>query len=116
LLLPHAGINIDSIVTDIITTSKRSPSSPRIKYLLATMRGVGGGKTRMIEETRIRMGLLYPNWLSIAITFNHKSNVLPSEYARKDPSIIVAFAVCCRMMAAVYNIPLLTVRKRINTE
>eukprot|EP01035_Chromulina_nebulosa_P069350 gene69350-biopygen25779 len=27
----------------------------------------------MIEETRIRMGVLYPNWLPIAITFNHKT-------------------------------------------
>ena len=67
----------------------------------------------MIEETRIRIGLLYPNWLPIAITFNHKSFVLPSEYAWRDPSIIVALAVCCRMMAAVYNIPLITAQSRI---
>eukprot|EP01036_Dinobryon_divergens_P024910 gene24910-33403_t len=61
LLLPYAGVNIDGIVEDIIAASKRSPSAPRSKYLMVTLRGVGGGKTRMIEETRIRMGVLYPN-------------------------------------------------------
>eukprot|EP01036_Dinobryon_divergens_P047397 gene47397-63536_t len=40
---------------------------------MATLKGVGRGKTRMIEEARIRMGLLYPTWLPIAITFNHKT-------------------------------------------
>eukprot|EP01035_Chromulina_nebulosa_P023318 gene23318-biopygen15360 len=64
----------------------------------------------MIEETRIRLGLMHPNWLPIAVTFNHKSNV---DYAWKDPSIIVAFAVCCRMIAAVYNIPLDEAQKRM---
>ena len=74
---------------------------------MATLRGVGGGKSRMIEETRIRMGLQYHNWLPIAITFNHKSNVLlPKENEWKDPNIIIAYAVCCRMMATVYNITL----------
>jgi hypothetical protein len=114
LLLPYTGVNVDGIVQDIITASEQSTSDPRDKFLLATLRGVGGGKTRMVEETRIRMGLTYPNWLPIAITFNHKSNVLPSEYAWKDPSIIVAFAVCCRMMAAVYNIPLDEAQNRMD--
>ena len=114
MLLPYTGVNVDGIVQNIITASERSTSDPRDKFLLATLRGVGGGKTRMIEETRIRMGLMYPNWLPIAITFNHKSNVLPSEYAWKDPSIIVAFAVCCRIMAAVYNIPLDEAQNRMD--
>ena len=69
----------------------------------------------MIEETRIRMGLQYPNWLPIAITFNHKTNVLlPKENAWKDPNIIVAYAVCCRMMATVYNITLEGAQERMD--
>ena len=80
LLLPYTGVNIDEIVQDIITASKLSPSAPRSKYLMATLRGVGGGKTRMIEETRIRMGLLYPNWLPIAITFNHKTHASDNDF------------------------------------
>ena len=102
LLLPYTGVNIDEIVENIINASKLNPSSPRDKYLLATLRGVGGGKSRMIEETRIRMGLLYPNWLPIAITFNHESGVNDSDFQWKCSTMIVAYAICCRMMAAVY--------------
>jgi hypothetical protein len=106
LLLPYTGVNIDGIAQDIIKVSKLPTSAPRMKYLLATLRGVGGGKTRMIEETRIRLGLLYPNWLPIAVTFNHNTSISDYECDWKDPSMIVAFAVCCRMIATVYNLPI----------
>ena len=106
LLLPYTGVNIDGIVKDIMKVSKLSTTAPRNKYLLASLRGVGGGKTRMIEETRIRLGLLYPNWLPITVTYNHKTSICNSEYGWKDPNVIVAFAVCSRMIASVYNIPI----------
>eukprot|EP01036_Dinobryon_divergens_P033328 gene33328-43090_t len=61
LLLPYSGVNIDDIVNNIITASKLSPSSPRNKYLIATLRGVGGGKTRMIEETGAPVSQLVAN-------------------------------------------------------
>jgi hypothetical protein len=35
----------------------------------------------MIEETKmIRLGLLYPNWLPIAETFNHKSSICGFDF------------------------------------
>jgi len=113
LLLPYTGVNIEGIVKDIIEVSKLSTSAPRRKCLLATLRGVGGGKTRMIEEARIRLGLLYPNWLPIAVTFNHLSTISSYEYMWKDPNLIIACAVCCRMMAAIYNITTTTMQIRM---
>ena len=70
----------------------------------------------MVEETRIRMGLLYPNWLPIAITFNHKSSSMmrDSDYEWKTTSMIIAYAVCCRMLAAVYSIPITTAQARMD--
>jgi len=81
--IPYCGVDIDEIINNIINASQIKPAANRRKYLLATLRGVGGGKTRMIEETRIRMGILFPNWLPIAITFNHNTGVSP-DYQSND--------------------------------
>ena len=84
LLIPYFGVDIEEIMKNIIIASKIDPALTRDKYLLATLRGVGGGKSRMIEETGIRMGILLPNWLPIAITFNHYTDLSPSDYKWND--------------------------------
>jgi len=104
LHLPFTGVNIESIINDITTASKIDPKASRRKYLLGTLRGVGGGKTRMIEECRIRMGLLYPNWLPIAITFNHQTEIRKSDYSWKDSDLMISYAICCRIISSVYSI------------
>ena len=60
----------------------------------------------MIEETRIRMGLLFPNWLPIAITFNKYSFATPDAFAWKDADMIIAYSICSRIIAAVYTMSL----------
>ena len=60
------------------------------------------------------MGILYPNCLPIAITFNHKSQKSKVDYKLKDPDAIVAYSVCCRMLVAVYNITLEGARDRMD--
>lgn len=68
---------------------------------------MGGGKSRMIEETtRIRMGILLPNWLPIAITFNHYTDKSPSDFNWNDEQMIIAYAICTRIIAIVYSISL----------
>eukprot|EP01036_Dinobryon_divergens_P026583 gene26583-35251_t len=99
---------------NIIIASKIDPALNRDKYLLATLRGVGGGKSRMIEETRIRMGILLPNWLPITITFNHYTDKSPSDYKWNDGQMIIAYAICTRIIATVYSISLGEAKNRMN--
>jgi hypothetical protein len=87
--IPYTGVDIKCVVDQIIYISKIDPSNTRSKALMATLRGVGGGKSRMIEECRIRLGLLYPNWLPIAVTFSHSND---SDFAWQNPDLIVACA------------------------
>eukprot|EP00597_Dinobryon_sp_UTEXLB2267_P018033 CAMPEP_0201112350 /NCGR_PEP_ID=MMETSP0812-20130820/77193_1 /ASSEMBLY_ACC=CAM_ASM_000668 /TAXON_ID=98059 /ORGANISM="Dinobryon sp., Strain UTEXLB2267" /LENGTH=473 /DNA_ID=CAMNT_0047375675 /DNA_START=346 /DNA_END=1764 /DNA_ORIENTATION=+ len=95
-----------------MAASKINPSDYRYKFLLATLRGVGGGKTRMIEESRIRLGMLYPNWLPIAITFGHTTEVNDNDFAWKDANVIVAYAICSRILSSVYTISIEEARRR----
>ena len=113
--IPYAGVDIKRIVDQIIYTSKIDPSNTRSKALMATLRGVGGGKSRMIEECRIRLGLLYPNWLPIAVTFNHNTGPIDTDFAWQHPDLIVAYAVCSRIISNIYSISIYTARNRMNT-
>jgi hypothetical protein len=114
LLIPYFGVDIEEIIKNIIIASKIDPANNRDKYLLATVRGVGGGKSRMVEETRIRMGILLPNWLPIAITFNHYTGNSPSDYQWKDGQMIIAYAICTRIIASVYSLTLDEAQKRMD--
>ena len=114
LLIPYFGVDIEEIIKNIIIASKIDPAKNRDKYLLATVRGVGGGKSRMVEETRIRMGILLPNWLPIAITFNHYTGNSPSDYRWKDGQMIIAYAICTRIIASVYSLTLDEAQQRMD--
>ena len=106
LLIAYDGVDVDAIIENIIKGSQVKPSSTRDKFLLAALRGVGGGKTRMVEECRIRLGLLYPNWLPIAITFNHRAEICNEDYYWKNPDLIVSYAICSRILSSIFTIPI----------
>ena len=53
----------------------------------------------MIEETRILMGILLPNWF----TFNHYTSNSLSDYQWKDGKMIIAYAICTRIMASEFG-------------
>ena len=54
--IPLIGLDVKELVDVVIETSKKK-SGPRKKPVCATVRGMGGGKTRAFEEMR-RMLLL----------------------------------------------------------
>ena len=112
--VPYYGVDIEHIIQDITTTSQIDSSQVTDKYYLGVLRGTGGGKTRMIEETRIRMGLLYPNWLPIVITCDKFSFLNENDFKWNDPEMIIAYAICTRMIAAVYTLELEVAQTRMN--
>lgn len=60
----------------------------------------------MIEECRVRLGLLYPKWLPIAITFNQMARASKEDFSWKIEDSIVAYAICCRIISLAYTIPI----------
>ena len=67
----------------------------------------------MIEETRIRMGLNFPNWLPIAISFNNYSHYKITIW--KDAEMFVAYAICTRIIASAYTLELREARRRMSS-
>ena len=59
--IPLIGLDVKKLVDIVIKTSKMK-SGPRKKPICATVRGMGGGKTRAFEEMR-RMLLLQEGML-----------------------------------------------------
>ena len=65
---PYLGYNILDNVNKVIEAVDSRPSG-RTKPVVVTIRGTGGGKTRLLEELRHHLNV-DTNTLVVAITFN----------------------------------------------
>lgn len=104
--LAHAYIGMESL-TDAFTiineTFNASPS-PRTKPLLATLRGIGGGKTRFLEEIR-NYYQSDSSTLSIAITFNSNSEFDIEEeslFPGLKPNQLIVLSVITGVISAFF--------------
>ena len=75
------------------------------------MRGMGGGKTRALEEIRYEL-LALEGVLPLAFTYNSGMELLPKvEFAwSQDYEVNCAIIVVARMAAVFYGIPLANAR------
>lgn len=91
---------------DLIQAVCEEPSHPRSKPVIATVRGIGGGKTRCFEEIR-RSLLIDDEVLPIAITFNCNSEInlsLERWYEGDNESLNFALSIIARMFYAIYGL------------
>jgi hypothetical protein len=65
-------INLDDVINILDSTSVMTPDS-RKKPVIGLIKGVGSGKTRLLEELRRKVILQNNNTLVLAITYNHFS-------------------------------------------
>ena len=72
--LPLIDFDAQKYSDDIVQGALVSPLSDRIKPLFGVMRGMGGGKTRALEEIRRKL-LQKEDTLPLAVTFNSSWNV-----------------------------------------
>eukprot|EP00299_Pterocystis_sp_00344_P005665 c1729_g1_i1.p1 GENE.c1729_g1_i1~~c1729_g1_i1.p1 ORF type:complete len:660 (+),score=47.26 c1729_g1_i1:33-2012(+) len=94
------------IAKDILETCEMD-ASDRDKPLFATIRGVGGGKTRCIEEIREHLHTV-AGVLPLAITFNIHWNLNYAEidFWKNCGLSGYAMAVVARMASVLYGLPL----------
>lgn len=95
------------------------PPSTRLKPLVVTVRGMGGGKTRLLEELRAATNLA-PNTLALSITFNNKMS-----YSAQDEQFFIGshmlrvnilLSILLRFAATVYDVSYSDFRIHMNTE
>lgn len=88
----------------------------RFKPVLVTLRGVGCGKTRLLEEIRIAKNKL-SNTIALSITFNNRMDYFPPE---ENFTPIVSFnfvlSVLIRYVTVVYQLDFQSVRSLINEQ
>lgn len=100
----YLDVNVDQLITNVFKTAALTPGE-RSKPLLATVRGVGGGKTRCLEEVR-RDLLLKDGCLPIGITFNLRTcgtkDVNFWCYDRES-ELAAALSIVVRMLYAVFG-------------
>jgi hypothetical protein len=102
---PYFGDEFLQKAISTIDYSLAKSPCPRSKPLLATMRGVGGGKTRFFEEIGKHLRTR-PETLTISVTFNGITNWKPDEIIHSnDPELVFALGIIARSASAFYRIP-----------
>ena len=92
--------------------------STRFKHLIATVRGSGGGKTRMIEELR-RATNRRDDAIAIGITFTGLTDYNKSyeEYIKDEKrGLNIILSIICRICCVVYQDPAKDVLKQSQNE
>ena len=104
------GVDLDSIM-DKIHSVKQMPIDPRGKPMLVTVRGTGGGKSRLFEEIRRKL-LLQKDIFTMAITFNGFTSYDAVEFEphgltdTDKANRSAALSILCRMMGVFYGMRL----------
>ena len=131
---PEEKLSLDIIDFDgdsnlaLINTVLRD-SSVRFKELLVVNRGVGGGKTRSLEELKMLANERIENCLAVAITYNVDWTLDLSEFSRIVEKLYpdeasqkyhvidvgVVFSVITRITSMIYGIPF-DVAKRLYSD
>lgn len=92
---------------DELSEVLRQGSGPRIKDVIITVRGSGGGKTRMLEEIRRRMNKR-PDTVVIAVTFNNLTDYnssIEERFINQDcgGAFNIMLSIICRLCCVVYG-------------
>jgi len=107
------GSRIEEVVKNVLEAAYTTPGSRR-KPVLAVLRGMGGGKTRMLSELRNNLMVLHKDTVTIAITFNNNTTIYGKEIRQKySADVNFAIAIMARMIVAVFNLDLFTVLSHI---
>ena len=96
---------LDTAIDSLGEVLRQRPST-RLKKLIATVRGSGGGKTRMLEELR-RATNRRDDAVAIGVTFNCNSLYEKSDEAflgQKNGDINIILSIIARISCIVYGI------------
>lgn len=125
LLLRSLGLDIQllgfdpkerfaAIVSNSAAKTSEDTNSSRPISMHATVRGMGGGKSRALQELCFEALLEKNNCLAVAVTFNSITSLLPDEkrawqaFSSKNPAIkpedLLAFSVCARLISSFYDV------------
>ena len=115
----------ERLVATVMDIAEISPGS-RFKPLLGVVCGMGGGKTRLIEELRRALlmmrercrkpslGLRPVLVLPFAFTFNATMNLNREDYTwSSNPDVCFACSVVVRLASVFYGLPVAKVRRMI---
>ena len=80
--LPYEIIDFDASSNLALISNVLRDSNPRFKELLVVNRGVGGGKTRCLEELKMLANEKINNCLAVAITYNIDWELESPEFRR----------------------------------
>jgi hypothetical protein len=106
---PMIDFDIEKASQQVLETSKERPNS-KLKTVVAIARGMGGGKTRSMEEVRRNL-MRRKTTLPIAITFNKKSEIASDPWLEQQTcdaysfKRVYALSVSARMLSVVFGIP-----------
>ena len=102
---PLLGLNLNESL-ELVERVFRTPPSTRAKPVIATVRGVGSGKTRILEELRHSLNQK-SNTVAIAITYNFNTAIMDPEICLyNNQSVFMVMSVIMRMMTVLYELPL----------
>jgi hypothetical protein len=101
----YLGNHFQECLTTLEVALAREPDT-REKPLVATVRGTGGGKTRLLEEIRLAKNK-ERNCVVLSITFNNKT-LLPfgGESFTSTVELNVVLSMLARITATTYDLPL----------
>jgi len=112
---PMIDFVVEEATQEVISTSN-DPPNPRSKRVVTIARGMGGGKTRAMEEIRRNL-LRRKSTLPFGITFNNDSEIssdpwLKSKFRKqilnrkkiRDEGLY-ALSVCARVLSATFGVP-----------
>ena len=100
------GQYLDTAIKSLDEVLKQEPDS-RSKDLIATVRGSGGGKTRMLEELR-RATNRRNDAVAIGVTFNNNTlyDKVEEDFIKDERrGLNIILSIICRICCVVYNDP-----------
>lgn len=98
---PLLGVDLSLLSKTVFDTACRPPGY-RTKPLLVTVRGTGGGKTRLLEEIRRDLQRNH-SVLPIAITFNGYTDFDNIEFHVPSAAVSATLSIIARMASAFYD-------------
>ena len=108
---------LDAAIESLDEVLKQEPDN-RSKDLIATVRGSGGGKTRMLEELR-RATNDRDDAVAIGVTFNNNTGYdrIEEEYINDDKKgLNIILSIICRICCVVYDDPVKEILKQSTKE
>ena len=110
-------VYLDAAIKSLNEVLQQQPSN-RAKNLIATVRGSGGGKTRMLEELR-RATNRRDDAVAIGLTFNNNMGYdkIEEAYINDDKrGVNIILSVICRICCVVYHDPVKDILKQSRKE